>query len=79
MEEYLRYSRLTGKKYNLFDCIKIYNLKQSISYMNNNILPVDIKIEKGRDEQPVLVFYFVKEETKEVYELWLNHKLEVVL
>jgi len=50
MEEYLRYSRLTGKKYNLFDCIKIYNLKQSISYMNNNILPVDIKIEKGRDE-----------------------------
>jgi hypothetical protein len=78
-EEYLRYSRLTGKKYNVFDCIKIFNLDQSIAYMNNGVMPVDIKIAKGRTDRPVLVFYFVKDETKDVYERWVNHELEVIL
>lgn len=77
MDEYLRYSRLTGKKYNVFDCIRIYNLEQAIAYMNNSVLPVDIKIGKDRDgERSILVFYFVKEETKDVYDLWLKHELK---
>lgn len=77
MDEYLRYSRLTGKKYNVFDCVRIYNLGQSMAYMNNGVLPVDIKIGKDRDgEKSILVFYFIKEETKDVYDLWLRHELK---
>ena len=75
MSEYMRYSRLTGKKYNMFDCVAIYNLTQAIAYMDNGVLPVDIKIGKSREEKPILVFYFVKEETKIVFELWMNHEL----
>lgn len=74
-EEYLRYSRLTNRKYNVFDCIKIYNLQQAIAYMDNSVLPVDIKIGKSREGNPILVFYFVKEETKEVFDLWVKREL----
>ena len=77
MAEYMRYSKLSGKKYNVFDCIKIYNLEQAIAYMNNDVLPVDIKIGKSKAEKPILVFYFIKDETKEVFDLWVNHDLKV--
>jgi hypothetical protein len=74
-EAYMRYSRLTGKKYNVFDCARIYNLGQSIAYMRNGVLPVDIKIGENREGVPILVFYFIKEETEIVYDLWLKHEL----
>lgn len=79
MPEFLRYSKITGKKYNLFDCITIYNLNQSIAYISNGVFPVDIKIGRNKQDAPILVFYFVKDETKDVYERWVNHELEVVI
>lgn len=75
MDEYIRFSRLSGRKYNVFECIKIYNLDQAIAYMSNDVLPVDIKIGENRQGRPILVFYFVKEETKLVYDLWVKHEL----
>lgn len=75
MDEYIRFSRLSGRKYNVFECIKIYNLDQAIAYMSNDVLPVDIKIGENRQGRLILVFYFVKEETKLVYDLWVKHEL----
>ena len=78
MEEYLRYSRLTGKKYNVFECVKIYNMNQAMAYFDNGVLPVDIKIGENKSTgKPIFIFYFIKEETKDVYEAWINHSLEV--
>ena len=78
MEEFFRYSRLTGKKYNIFECVKIYNMSQAMAYFYNGVLPVDIKIGESKTTgKPIFIFYFIKEETKDVYEAWINHKLEV--
>lgn len=76
MEQFFRYSRITGKRYNLFETVKIVNLLQSMSYISAGVLPVDISISKNTDGKPCFVFLFVKEETKEVYDKWCNHELE---
>ena len=43
-DEYYRFSTVTGKKYNVFDSVKLLNLNQCIFYMENNVFPDDIKI-----------------------------------
>lgn len=78
MDEYIRYSRLTGKKYDVFDTVRILNMHQAMAYIGNNVLPVDIKITKNANDQPMLVFYFIKSDTVDVYKLWKNHQLEVL-
>lgn len=75
-EEYLRRSPLTGKKYNLFDCVRIVNITQATAYMSNDVWPVDIKISENADNgQKCLVFYFIKNETKELYDKWCKYEL----
>lgn len=78
MNDFYRYSRITGKSYNVFNTIRILNLKQSMAYISNGVMPVDLKIEKNDEcEHPRLVFYFIKDETIEVYNKWCNHELEI--
>jgi len=49
-----------------------------MAYFDNGVLPVDIKIGENKSTgKPIFIFYFIKEETKDVYEAWINHRLEV--
>lgn len=74
-DEFFRHSTVTGKSYNVFDCIKILNIFQSIFYMENNVYPVDIVISDDRKTgRKCLVFYFIREETKTVYDTWCKNK-----
>lgn len=74
-EEFLKYSRITGRKYNVFDTIRILNLAQGMAYIDNGVLPVDITVSRNKNGQRCLVFYFIKDETIEVYDKWCRYEL----
>ena len=42
-EKYMTTSLLTQKEYDLFSCVKIVNIQQACAYMENGIMPVDVK------------------------------------
>lgn len=70
-----RYSTVTGKRYNVFETIKILNIYQAIFYMENEIYPVDIGISEDRKNgRKCLVFYFIRSETKDVFDRWCKNK-----
>lgn len=78
MDEFYRRSTVTGKSYDVFKTIKILNLQQNIFYMSKDVYPVDIKIGiSDKDGKKCLIFYYIKDETKEVFDLWCKQK-EVV-
>lgn len=53
--------------------IAIYNFKQACAYIKNGLQPVHLEYGKKGD----LIFYFDKESTKELWELWKEHKLSI--
>ena len=74
-DEFYRMSTVTGKKYNVFETIKILNIYQAIFYMENDIYPVDIMISEDRKiNRKCLVFYFIRTETKEVFDRWCKNR-----
>ena len=73
-DEFYRLSTVTGKKYDIFKTVKILNLNQCMYYMQSGYYPVDIKISENDKGNKCLVFYYNKEDTKEIYEDWMNRK-----
>lgn len=74
-DEFYRLSTVTGKRYNVFSTIKILNIYQAIFYMEQDIYPVDIKISiDNKLNRKRLVFYFIREETKEAFDIWCKNK-----
>ena len=71
-DEFYRLSTVTGKKYDIFKTVKILNLRQCIYYTQNGIYPVDIKITETDKGEKCFVFYYDREESKQVYEDWCN-------
>jgi len=76
MDEFYRLSTVTGKKYNVFDTVKILNIQQACSYMDNDVFPVDIKVSAQKDGKKCLVFYFDREESHDVYDKWCKWELK---
>ena len=75
--EFFRISRITGKKYNVFETVRIVNMTQAMSYIEHDALPVDITIGKNIEtNKKNLVFYFLKNDTKDMYEQWCNYTLK---
>lgn len=72
--EFYRFSTVTGKSYNVFDTIKLLNPVQVAYYMFHEVYPVDIKISEDRKtNKKCLVFYFIRSETKNVYDQWCRN------
>lgn len=77
MDEFFRHSSLTNKTYNVFACVGIVNVVQAMAYMDNGIMPVDIRISRDRKTgKRCLLFYFDKEESAEVYDKWCKYELQ---
>ena len=71
MSEYYRISTVTSKSYDIFKTIKILNIEQCAFYMSRDVYPVDIKLsESNKNGKPCLVFYFIKDDTKDAYAEW---------
>lgn len=74
-EPYYITSETTGKVYDIFSAIRILNTKQVAYYMSQGVELQDIEISQDRKTgEPVLVFYFNRDDTKDVYESWCNQK-----
>lgn len=75
-DKFFRRSTVTGKSYDIFKTVKILNIQQACSYMENEVFPVDIKISiDNKTKKKCLVFYFDREESKDVYDKWCNYTL----
>jgi hypothetical protein len=59
------------------EVVRIVNSKQFKLYIANGIYPIDIYTGMDRKTgKTILVMIFLKEETKEAYELWCKYELE---
>lgn len=69
-------SKITGKTYDIKKTIRLLNPQQAASYMCNGAEPVDIYASRHYETgNPVLVFLFDRESTKDLYDKWCNHEL----
>jgi len=69
-ERYIKRSEITGRNYDLFQCVKILNISQAIFYLNHNVKLMDLQISKDKQDKDILVFVFKKSDTKDAYDLW---------
>lgn len=70
-QPYFKKSLITGRTYDLFSIIRILNISQAIFYIQNGVTLQDIEISEDRKTgKPVMVFYFLREETKVPFDLW---------
>ena len=70
-------SNLGDFTYNSKDVVRIFNPKQRDLYLMNGIMPKDIytSVDDKTDEK-ILVYIFLKEDTREAYNKWLNYELK---
>ena len=69
-------THLYARDYTRDEVYRIINPKQVRLYIKNNVYPIDMYSsfdDKGND---VVVYVFLREETKELYQAWLAHELE---
>ena len=69
-------THLHPRNYTRNEVYRIINPKQIRLYIKNNVYPIDMYAsydDKGND---VTVYVFLREETKDLYQAWLEHKLE---
>jgi hypothetical protein len=68
-------TNLKPRDYSEHEVCRIVNPKQRDLYIKHRVFPIDIYPsidEKGND---ITVFIFLREETKDLYQLWLSHEL----
>ena len=74
-EPYYVTSLVTNKRYDVFSVIRILNTKQVAYYMNLGVPLQDIEISQDRKTgEPIMVFYFNKEDTKYAFSEWCKRK-----
>ena len=74
-DPYFITSQVTGKTYDVFSVVRILNVRQAAFYMSRSVVLQDIEVSQDRKtDLPVLVFYFNKDDTKEVYDIWCNQE-----
>ena len=65
--------RLSRKKYNASEAIRILSPGQVAFYWANGVEPLDIyQSIDYRNNKPILVGVFKRDETKEVYDKWMK-------
>lgn len=69
-------SDVTGKVYDPSKVVRILNQLQACKYIKHNCLPLDIypsiDFKTGQD---VLVYIFDREQSRDLYSAWCDHKL----
>lgn len=70
-------SHLGDFLYDNKDVVRIFNPKQRDLYLMNGIMPKDIYTSiDSKTEEKILVYIFLKEETRDAYAKWLNYELK---
>lgn len=68
-------SSLTGKYYDEKDSIRLVNPRQSAFYWSRGVAPISVYPSKDLNTgDPIIVFIFSKEKTKDLYQEWLEKR-----
>ena len=74
-EPYYKTSHVTGRTYDIFNIVRILNIKQVIFYMKYQLDILDIEISRDRKtNEPILVFYFDREKSKPIFDIWCRNR-----
>ena len=74
-QPYYTKSKVTGKEYDMFSLIRILNIKQAAFYMSLGVELQDLEISQDRKTgEPIMVFCFIREETKNAFDKWCNQR-----
>ena len=73
--EFYKKSPITNKEYNTFNVVRILNVKQAAFYVYKGleILHIELSADKNTEE-PVLVFYFDRNESRKIFDEWCTRK-----
>ena len=75
VQPYYKKSEITGRIYNLFNVCRILNLSQVCYYLNQHVPIEDIEVSEDRKfSNPILVFLFDRDLSKEAYDNWCNRE-----
>lgn len=69
-------SNLKPRTYKENEVCRIVNPKQNLLYIKNRIYPIDMYPSIDKFGNDVIVYIYLKSETKDVYQKWLNYSLE---
>ncbi len=68
-------TNLSPVNYHIQNVCRIVNPKQAKLYIKNKVYPIDLYTSLDNQGNDIIVYIFKKEDTQEVYKLWLSHKL----
>lgn len=69
-------TNLKARNYTEKEVCRIVNPKQRDLYIKHKVYPIDIYSSINKEGKDIIVFIFLKEETQELYQKWLDHTLE---
>lgn len=69
-------THLHSRSYSADEVCRIVNEVQYKRYIKHGAYPIDIYAGYDQDEKDIIVYIFLKEETQELYKLWLAHELK---
>lgn len=69
-------THLKPRDYTATEVVRIVNPKQAKKYIQLGIYPIDMYVSYiDKTDTTAIVMIFLKEDTKEAYEKWLNYEL----
>ncbi|MBQ4523324.1 MAG: hypothetical protein IJA10_10295 [Lachnospiraceae bacterium] len=70
-------TNIKARNYLQNEVVRICNVKQQIFYISNNVYPIDIYTSyDDKNDRKIIVMIFEKENTKELYQKWLNYEVD---
>ena len=68
-------STLNGKTYNIRDLARVPDRRLQMLYIKHGLRPIDIYVSMDNDGRDIMVMLFHREESKDLYQMWLDHTL----
>ena len=69
-------TNLRPRDYNHEEVYRIINPKQARLYIKKKVYPIDLYTSIDKNDNDVIVYVFLREDTQELYQKWLAHELE---
>lgn len=76
MKKDLIETNLYSRDYTEKEVYRIINHKQAKLYIKNRVFPIDMYASIDKNNNDVIVYVFLRDETKELYQLWQSYELE---
>lgn len=68
-------SNLHPRPYYVSEVARIVNPKQMRFYISKGVYPIDMYVSEDDWDNEIVVYIFLRSETQELYQKWLNHDL----